>query len=433
MKNGLIAMLRKVFGLFVDDGSMALGILVWIFALHVVIPIVPMDEPVAAPVLFLGCVGILIENVLRASWQPPAPAEAYKQSTAGKRSALAISDSPLTQSVEVRTVNPRLRNEAVINEPRSADPKLARQLVLDELFDLSLYQSLRNVASGELQAILDQLIPIEQRHFAFWQDFFDLHVETLDLGRRFKLVLLVAICRLFGAPAIHLALEAIEVYGVRKYLRVWSAYGNGALGAAVRDILEDEFKHEDEVVTGTAQRQINPEGVRDIFLGLNDGLVEIVGAVSGFFAAFGNSLAVLVAGLTVSVAGALSMAAGAWIAVSSESEVRTTEVARRRFLGENVPAIGTAEKPLVSATIVGASYLAGALVPLVPVLGGATTVLPSLLTAGSLIVIVSIIVAFLSGMSIKRRVVTNLLITAAAVGITFAIGVVTKLVWGVSV
>jgi VIT1/CCC1 family predicted Fe2+/Mn2+ transporter len=339
----------------------------------------------------------------------------------------------MPQSVDAQSLKPALHKGDVINQPQAAHPKLARQLVLDELFDLSLYQSLRNVASGKLRDILDQLIPIESRHFEFWQDFFDLHVNTLDLVRRLKLVLLVAVCRLFGAPAIHIVLEAIEVHGVRKYLRVWSAYGTGPLGSAVRNILEDEFKHEDEVVTGEAERQINPERVRDVFLGLNDGLVEILGAVSGFFAAFGNSLAVLVAGLTVAVAGALSMAAGAWIAVSSESEVRTTEVARRRFLGETVSAMGTAETPLASATIVGASYLAGALVPILPVLGGARTVFPSLFTAGSLIILVSTIVAFLSGMNIRRRVMTNLLIIAAAVGITFAIGVVTKLVWGVSV
>ena len=339
----------------------------------------------------------------------------------------------MPQSVDAQSVNPALHKRDVVNEPKAAHPKLARQLVLDELFDLSLYQSLRNVASGKLRDILDQLIPIESRHFEFWQDFFDLHVNTLDLGRRLKLVLLVAVCRLFGAPAIHIVLEAIEVHGVRKYLRVWSAYGNGPLGAAVRNILEDEFKHEDEVVTGEAERQINPERVRDIFLGLNDGLVEILGAVSGVFAAFGNSFAVLVAGLTVAVAGALSMAAGAWIAVSSESEVRTTENARRQFLGESLSMTGTAETPLASATIVGVSYLAGAMVPVLPVLGGAKTVFPSLFTAGSLIILVSTIVAFLSGMNVKRRVITNLLIIAAAVSITFAIGVVTKLVWGVAV
>ena len=48
-------------------------------------------------------------------------------------------------------------------------------------------------------------------------------------------------------------------------------------------------------------------------------------------------------------------------------------------------------------------------------------------------VVVSVILAFLSGMEMKRSVVTNLVIIAAAVGITFAIGLVTKLVWGVSV
>jgi hypothetical protein len=35
------------------------------------------------------------------------------------------------------------------------------------------------VATGELRSILDRLIPIEARHLAFWQDFFDLHVERL--------------------------------------------------------------------------------------------------------------------------------------------------------------------------------------------------------------------------------------------------------------
>ncbi len=320
-----------------------------------------------------------------------------------------------------------------MNDPKPAHPSLARRLVLDELFDLSLYRSLYNLAGGELQKILDALIPIEEHHFAFWQDFFKLRLSALDLRRRLKLTLLVAICRLFGTPAIHLVLEAIEVYGVRKYLKVWSEYGGGPLGEAVRNILEDEFKHEDEVVTAASERQINPERVRNIFLGLNDGLVEILGAVSGFFAAFGNSLAVLVAGGTVAVAGALSMAAGAWVAASSESEVRGVEVARRRFLGENVSTIAAAETPLRSAVFVGASYFAGALLPIMPVLGGATTLFVPVLTAGSLIIVVSVILAFLSGMDIRRRVITNLLIIAAAVGISFAFGLVTKLVWGVTV
>ena len=81
----LIPMARKVFGLFVDDGSLALSILVWIFALHVVAPIAFIEQTWAAPVLFLGCVGILIENVLRASRQPLPSAQADRHIGTSKR------------------------------------------------------------------------------------------------------------------------------------------------------------------------------------------------------------------------------------------------------------------------------------------------------------------------------------------------------------
>jgi hypothetical protein len=98
----------------------------------------------------------------------------------------------------------------------SESDRLGRQLVLDEVFDLSLYRVLRDVAAGRLR----------------------------------------------GAPAIHIVLEAIEVHGIRKYLRVWNRYQDGRLGSAVHEILEDEFKHEDMVVSGEAERHINPDKVR---------------------------------------------------------------------------------------------------------------------------------------------------------------------------
>jgi VIT1/CCC1 family predicted Fe2+/Mn2+ transporter len=314
-----------------------------------------------------------------------------------------------------------------------AHDRLARQLVLDEIFDLTLYRSLRALARGRLGAVLDELIEIETRHVSFWQEFFDLEdLVALDAGRRLKLVVLAAACRLFGAPAIHLVLEAIEVHGVRKYLSVWKRYRDSPLGAAVREVLQDEFKHEDMVVTGDSERRISPDTVRNVFLGLNDGLVEILGAVSGFFAAFSSPLAVLAGGLTVAVAGALSMAAGAYIAAGSEAEVRSTEEERRRFLGEPV-ADGARESPLASALVVGLGYLAGALIPILPVLFGATGILPTVATAGTMIVAVSAIVAFLSGMDVRHRIVLNLIITGLAVVVTYTIGLLAKATLGVAV
>ena len=72
--------------------------------------------------------------------------------------------------------------------------------------------------------------------------------------------------------------------------------------------------------------------IRNIFLDFNDGLVEILGAVSGFFGAFGSATMVLIAGSTTAVAGSLSMAAGVYVASSSEREINATEEDKKRFL-----------------------------------------------------------------------------------------------------
>jgi VIT1/CCC1 family predicted Fe2+/Mn2+ transporter len=315
------------------------------------------------------------------------------------------------------------------------NPQLARTLVLDELFDLSLYKSLREVfpRDAEMQRTLDELIAVEAHHLAFWQKFFNLPLDRLDPGRRFKLRFITSLCRLFGATAVHLVLEAIEVYGVRKYLSLWRSYQGQPLGAALQNILQDEFKHEDALVTKLTERKINAEKIRNIFLGLNDGLVEILGAVSGFFGAFGDAMTVLMAAATTAVAGAISMGAGAFGALNSEQEVRRTEAGKRLFLGE-VPDQGEmTEQPLQSAMFVGVAYFLGALVPVLPVAFGAQSAWPSIVAAGVMSVSVSTTLAFLSGMNLRRRISLNLLIVMVAVSATYGIGLIAKRLWGISV
>lgn len=316
----------------------------------------------------------------------------------------------------------------------SHDPALARMLILEELFDLSLYKALRNISDDtESQKVLDELIVVETQHLAFWQKFFDSRLTALDPGRRLKLQFMILACRLLGTTGIHLVLEAIEVHGVRKYLTLWNIYKDQPLGNALKGILMDEFKHEDVLVSQLTERKINPERIRNIFLGLNDGLVEILGAVSGFFGAFGDAMTVLIAASTTAVAGAISMGAGAYAALNSETEVKTTDLNKKRFLGETAGESGTEESPLRSAVVVGCSYFLGALVPVLPVLLGAKTAVVSLFTAGAMTILVSTLLAFLSGMDIKKRVALNLVIITIAVGVTYAIGIAARTLWGVSV
>ncbi|MBV9701453.1 MAG: hypothetical protein JO163_01875 [Methylobacteriaceae bacterium] len=56
---------RELYGLFVDDGSLALAILVLMGAIAVLRVTLPLSPDVIGPAIFIGCAAILVENVLR--------------------------------------------------------------------------------------------------------------------------------------------------------------------------------------------------------------------------------------------------------------------------------------------------------------------------------------------------------------------------------
>ncbi len=316
--------------------------------------------------------------------------------------------------------------------PNIYDKKLALDLILDEIFDLALYERFRARATGDLATTLDALITIEKKHIVFWEAFFDERGHTLNIGRRIKLSVLSGITRAFGDSAIYMILEAIEVYGIRKYLHLWDAYKDAPLGKALRQVLQDEFEHEDAIVSRRNERGISPERIRNIFLGFNDGLVEILGAVSGFFAAFSDATHVLAAGIAVAVAGSISMAAGVFVSSGSEYEVARTEREKQAFLGGTTFADALPSHPFRGAFTVGISYFIGALVPILPVLFGAGSPLISAIAGATMAILISLVLAFLSGMDIRRRIVTNIVIIALALSISYGLGIVAKTLLGIA-
>lgn len=309
---------------------------------------------------------------------------------------------------------------------------LGRALVRDELFDLTLYKKYRAMRCGHLAPLLDQLIPIEQKHLARWETFFGLSGTKLDIRRKVRLTFLVLVGRVFGESAMHMVLDAIEVYGIRKYLSVWDAYRDTPLGAEVRAILEDELHHEEAIVAKGMERRMNPERIRDIFLGFNDGLVEMLGAVSGFTAAFSDKASVMIAGFTVAVAGALSMAAGVFVSTGSEKEMKYTDARKRQFLGGARGSV-VEESAFGNSVVVGISYILGSMVPLLPagfLPGGIYT---SIAVSAVCVVSVSYILAFISGMDIRKRIFTNVVLIALAVLVSYGIGIVARNLFGITV
>ncbi|MBB5316787.1 hypothetical protein [Tunturibacter empetritectus] len=65
--NPIKTILREIFGLFVDDGTFALAILLWLFVVRTLSPHLGNASAWSGPILFFGLALILIESAARYS------------------------------------------------------------------------------------------------------------------------------------------------------------------------------------------------------------------------------------------------------------------------------------------------------------------------------------------------------------------------------
>ena len=71
--------------------------------------------------------------------------------------------------------------------------------------------------------------------------------------------------------------------------------------------------------------------LRDIILGVNDGLVSMFLIVFGMFGGGALARSILLAGITGAIAGAISMGLGEYIATKSQLEIMVSDVSRERY------------------------------------------------------------------------------------------------------
>lgn len=85
---------------------------------------------------------------------------------------------------------------------------------------------------------------------------------------------------------------------------------------------------------------VNRSGwLRASVLGANDGILSTTSLIIGVAAATQDREAIIIAGLAGLVAGALSMAAGEYVSVSSQSDVETADLAREQYELDTMPEI----------------------------------------------------------------------------------------------
>jgi len=143
-------------------------------------------------------------------------------------------------------------------------------------------------------------------------------------------------------------IEATEEEHLRHYEGEIAALGDPATSAIAHEVAREEGQHARTLraMTGAAgndqvrgrlesilkgERHLNSGNwIADAIYGANDGLGAIFGLVAGVAGANASSRFILLAGLAGSVAAAVSMGSGAFLAAKSEREVHDAEMARER-------------------------------------------------------------------------------------------------------
>lgn len=173
-----------------------------------------------------------------------------------------------------------------------------------------VYRALAKKKTGEDREILLELADAERRHQDHWIARLGEHASD-TVPPSLNVLLLALMARLFGS---------IFVLALAQQAETRSPYEQEA--DATPQMAADEQVHAEVVRALAAKSRARMSGnFRAAIFGANDGLVSNVALVLGVGAAGVSPQIVLLTGVSGLLAGALSMAAGEYISVSSQREL----------------------------------------------------------------------------------------------------------------
>ena len=346
----------------------------------------------------------------------------------------------------------------------------------NECSDSSLYYALAGMEKdSKFRNKLENISKMEGEHASFWKSFLKRRGVTPKIKNRKVFTSIVKLLRiLFGRVLIASLFELGESTAVLSYMAFLESE---SLSEEERDqlkkIIMDELEHEE--IFSRSKQLFHVENLRDFILGMNDGLVEILGVVTGLSAVYTNKpFMVAISGLIVGVAGALSMGIGSFISVRSQREAnegikrrmellfRVSEDRAKMDLSHKLVLSGmpkdiaedvaekiggsrkaitsllieeTHEEELRSALYTGLAYMIGVFFPVVPYFFSSSSIMAlpfSIALAGTVLALVAILISIVSGIPIKKKIVEMVSMGLGAAGLSYIFGYIIQSFFGLA-
>jgi VIT1/CCC1 family predicted Fe2+/Mn2+ transporter len=243
----------------------------------------------------------------------------------------------------------------------------------------------------------------EKEHFDFWKQYTGEDIRP----NRIKIFFYYWIARIFGFTFAIKLMEMGEGSAQETYREVALEIPEA------RKVLEDEERHEDELIEMLDEKRLNYIG--SIVLGLNDALVELTGALAGLSFALQDTQIVAIAGLVTGIAASFSMAASEYLSNKSD---------------------GNSESALTSSLYTGFAYIVTVILLILPFLLIANYIyclIVTILIAIFIIFFFNYYISVAKGYDFKKRFLEMLVISLGVAAISFGIGVLIRRTLGIEV
>lgn len=363
------------------------------------------------------------------------------------------------------------------------DNKKAFERILDaEVLSFLIYSKLyKKEKESKLKGKLKGLIDLDTQHIKLWEGLCgNLGIKSKTSKHHLEVGSVLLMRKFFGKNLAFSMINSLENRKISDISKVFNKIPDKDRADFI-DYMVEELEQEALLKKNVKANSIMSH-IRDIVFGMNDGLVEVLAAVSGFTSVLQSNLLIAVAGAIVGVSGTISMAVGAYLSSKSEKDVGMDNLSRlelefqvaRERLGRHIKLTNEAhsyysknigelisklkkfkdpsykilereaenplledagvrhnhyENPVKDAAYVGAFYLIGAVIPLVSFLIGVPlksneylNLVISIVLTMIAIAIVSFLIALNSNEKIGRYIVRSISLSFVATIITFLIG-----------
>ncbi len=189
-------------------------------------------------------------------------------------------------------------------------------------FDAIAYKEYRNFlvfqalaereTNEQFRQILFDLTKLEEEHVRFWTD---LSGHNNYLVSPWLIKFYVVLRRILGLTFVMRLLEMQED-AMSESIREWLFETDHPKKKDIETVLLIEEQQELKLIKQIKEERVEFTG--SIVLGLNDGLIELSGALTGFAFAFQSNSTVTLAGFILGIAASLSMASSAYLQARHE-------------------------------------------------------------------------------------------------------------------